>query len=32
MHIGGKEDFALSKKTALRAVFAVSNDREAYDK
>jgi len=31
-HIGGKDDFDLSKKTALRAVFSVSNDRVAYDK
>ncbi len=31
-HIGEKEDFGLSKKTTLRAVFAVSNDRAVYAK
>ena len=28
-HIGGKEDLSLSKKTALKAVFSMSNSRPA---
>jgi len=31
-HIGGKDDFGLSKKTALRAVLPMQMTETSYDK